>query len=229
VRNILFGFAILLSAPVFGADKGSGGGGSAPTGKLPMAWFGLGGGKMNINSPKDDITPSGYLNFEIGGQTFLFKNFSRLQFTLAAFAGLSSGKMSYRYLSESPAINYSADEVRYQMSNIGVRTGVQLRLIDAGWYRLFAEGGVFGDSSTTNYTTIETTLATQGSTYIKGEKDLTGGGWYADAGMDVRIIRYGIRLGARQFNGTTGRLKALNNQRIRHRTEFGYVSFFKDF
>lgn len=223
MRVLLVALLIVGSAAAQAKDSGGGGGDK----KLPTVWFGIGAGQMKIVSPKDDIDPDGYLNVEVGGQDALFlKALKFVQFTMAAYAGLSAGKLNYKYLNQETNVTYTASDVKYSMTNVGVRIGLQFRLIDAGWFRFFVEGGGFADSTTINYTLLDTTAS---NSSVKSEKDIQGGGWYADSGIDIRVIRYGVRLGGRQMNGEYGKLKGVDRQIFKHQSTFGYLAFFKDF
>jgi hypothetical protein len=216
---------LALSCSAHAADKSS----SGAMKRGPTIFFGVGAGKMNVRLPEEGFTSDGYLHFELGSQVQIFPKVKNLHAVLAGFAGLSSGKMDYQYRNPEYNQNYSYTDMKYSLSDVGLRMGVHMRVINSGWFRLFVEGGGFLGSATINYSTDDSTVKNQGSNYQKNQKEIMDHGWYADGGVDLMIRRYGLRAGVRQFNGKLGRITALDRQHVWHRTEIGYVAFIKDF
>ncbi len=229
---ILAALVLLSSNTVFAAPKAGGGGGGRSTGggsffkSPPMVWVAFGMGTSKIKSPANNIDNEGFQYFEAGGQ---LRMWGRLFIPFGAFASLNAGKMQYRFLGPDNT-NYSANDVDYQLIGAGMRMGLQYRFLYTQHFRMYGEAGLYASGDTATYKVkTNTALAAQGSKFASETRDLIDSGWYAEGGMDIVFQHYGLRLAGRRHMGSTGRVDALNKQKIKYEASFAYAALIKEF
>ncbi len=216
-----------FAAPAAGGGGGGGGrGGGSLFSSPPMVWVAFGMGTSKIKSPAAEIDNSGFQYFEVGGQ---LKAFGRLFIPFGAFASFNSGKMQYRFLGPDNN-NYAANDVEYQLIGAGMRMGLQYRYVYTQHFRLYFEVGLYAAGSTATYQVkSNATLMAQGSKYANDTRNIADTGWYNEGGMDILFSHYGLRLAARQHQGSTGRVDTLNKQKIKYEANFAYAALIKEF
>ena len=215
MNNLVLCLLILLGLSgrsVFAASKG-GGSKTITGGKGDIAWFAVGSGANTVKAPEHEVDLNATLLAVAGVDVKLF---GPIGFTISVLGVTSQGTMKYDYTSPDNT-HYTSSRMGVTTSGVGIQAGLQIRLINMSFLRLFVSGGGFASSWEMKY-------ASEGPQYNSfpdgryqvSQKDMVNVGTFAEAGLEFFVINgYGLRFMGRVANGSTSKIDAMANKEMK--------------
>lgn len=211
IQRVLIIFITTLSLHAFAAEGEGGSGGGLGfnifSGKL-LFWLGVGSGKLDYTTPNtiEDVNTAIQVNTGLE-----FRVLGPVHLRLGVTGMLSGSHLDYDYLG-TDSVNYALNDLSYTASLAGFQGGLKFKLIDKTAFDLYISAGGFVGGTTFRYDTqTNATILAQGSNALSEEQSVSTNGVYYEAGVDLFSNLNGLRLCYRVDQGSTAKIKALND------------------
>jgi len=217
LKIVLTAMLLIFTAQAQAKDK---------SGQQGLGSVGFTGGTTTAFAPNGQFDANAQGGFSISGETKLLGPF----YVEVGLSGVNTaGKLKYDYIG-TDAVHYLDDDVNFTMERMITHGGLKLRLLDFSFFHLYASGGGIMGTMNINYdVATNTTITGAGSQYAVNQKDIALRGGYVEAGLDVLVGKYGLRMAGRAMDYRTKALDAMAKQELKFKDAMGVVTIVVEF